>query len=101
MICGVVKRVRDPKWIKDRDEKGSYNNIVLDLFLHDQEVFRRFMRMNYEQFIELTEKIAHICFQNGHSDEKSDMPQTKTCINLKISCNWREFSFIGVPISDQ
>ena len=29
------------------------------------------------------------------SDEESDVPQTKTCINLKISCNWREL------ISDQ
>ena len=34
------------------------------------------------------------------SDEESDMPQTKTCINLKISRNWREFLFTGVPISD-
>ena len=41
------------------------------------------------------------CFQNGPSDEKSDMPRTKTCINLKISCNYREFSLIEVPISDQ
>ena len=35
----VVKRGRDRKWIKDRDEKGAYNNIVLDLFLHDEEGF--------------------------------------------------------------
>ena len=39
-------------------------------------------------------------FQKGYSDEESDMSQTKTCINLKISRNWREFLFIGVPISD-
>ena len=25
--------------VKDRDEKGAYNNIVLDLFLHDEEGF--------------------------------------------------------------
>ena len=42
----VVKRGRDRKWIKDRDEKGAYNNIVLDLSLHDEEGFRRFMHMN-------------------------------------------------------
>ena len=35
----VVKRGRDRKWIKDRDEKGAYNNIVLDLFLYDEEGF--------------------------------------------------------------
>ena len=56
----VVKRGRERKWIKDRDEKGAYNDIVLDLFLHDEEWFRQFMRMNYEQFIELTEMIAPI-----------------------------------------
>ena len=48
----VVKRSRDGKWIKDRKKKGAYNNIVLDLFLLDEEGFRCFMRMNYEQLIE-------------------------------------------------
>ena len=56
----VVKRGRGREWTKDRDEKGAYNNIVSDLFLHDKEGFRRFMRMNYEKFIELTEMIAPI-----------------------------------------
>ena len=48
----VVKRGRDRKWIKNRDEKGAYNNIVLDIFLYDEEGFCHFMRMNYEQFID-------------------------------------------------
>ena len=56
----VVKRGTDRNWIKDRDEKEPYSNIVLDLFLHDEEGFCRFMRMNYEQFIELTEMMAAI-----------------------------------------
>ena len=56
----VVKRGRYQKWIKDRDEKVACNNIVLDLFLHDEEGFHRFMRINYEKFIELTEMIFPI-----------------------------------------
>ena len=56
----VVKRGRYQKWIKDRDKKVACNNIVLDLFLHDEEGFHRFMRMNYEKFIELTEMIFPI-----------------------------------------
>ena len=52
------KRDRDRKWIKYRGEKGTYNNTVLDLFLHDVEGFHRFLCMNYEQIIELTEIIA-------------------------------------------
>ena len=43
-----------------RDEKETYSNIVLDLFSHDEEGFRRFMRMNCEQFLALTEMIAPI-----------------------------------------
>ena len=56
----VLKRGRDRKSIKDRDEKAAYNNIVLYLYLHDEEGFGRFMRLNYEQLIELTERIAPI-----------------------------------------
>ena len=81
----VAKRSRDRKWIKHRGEKGTYNNIVLDLFLHDLEGFHFFLCMNYEQFIELTEMIALI-FPKQISDEENDT-QTKTGINLKISCS--------------
>ena len=56
----ITEEGRDQKWIKNQGEKGSYNNIVLDLFLHVEEEFRRFMRMNYEQFIDLTQMIAPI-----------------------------------------
>ena len=53
------------------------------------------MSLNYEQFIELTEMIAPL-FPKLTSDEESDIPQTSTFIDLKISWNWREFSFIEV-----
>ena len=56
----ITEEGRDRKGIKNRGEKGSYNNVVLDLFLHVEEEFGRFMRMNYEQFIDLTEMIAAI-----------------------------------------
>ena len=38
-----VARGRERKWIKYQYEKRACNNIVLDLFLHDEEGFRRFM----------------------------------------------------------
>ena len=56
----AVKRGRGRKWIKYWDEKGAYNNIVLDLFLYDEEGFHRFVYMNYKQFLELTEMKAPI-----------------------------------------
>ena len=46
--------------VKYRDEKGAYSNIVLYLFLHNKEGFRRFMCMNHEQLFEQTEMIAPI-----------------------------------------
>ena len=46
--------------VKYRDEKGAYSNIVLYLFLHNEEGFRRFMCMNHEQLFEQTEMIAPI-----------------------------------------
>ena len=75
----VVKSGRDRKWINYQDEKSAGNNI----FLHNGEGFCRFMCMNYEQFIELTEMIA-LLFPKKISDEESDIRQTKTSINLKI-----------------
>ena len=58
------------------------------------------MCMHYEQFIELTGMIAPIAFKTEQL-WGSNIPQTKTYINLKTSCNWREVFFIEVPILDQ
>ena len=41
----VVKRGREQEWINDREETGAYSNIVLDLCLHDEEGFLRYMRI--------------------------------------------------------
>ena len=43
----VSKRAKDRRWIRERDEKGAFSNIILDLSLDDLEGFRRYMRMNY------------------------------------------------------
>ena len=91
----VVKRGRDQEWIKDRGEKVTYNNIVLDLFLHDEEGFRCFIRMNYEQFIELTEIIAPIV---SKMDTEGKQYAPKTCITLRFlatreSARSLEYSF--------
>ena len=43
----VAKSGRNRKWIKDRDEKYVYKNIVLDLFLHDEEGLHR-LKWNFK-----------------------------------------------------
>ena len=33
-------------WLRRRDEKGAYNNIIAELRLEDKEHFRYYLRMN-------------------------------------------------------
>ena len=37
-------------WLKRRDEKGAYNNILSEIRLDDAESYRRYLRMNTETF---------------------------------------------------
>ena len=37
-------------WLKRRDEKGAYNNILREIRLDDAESYRRYLRMNTETF---------------------------------------------------
>ena len=87
----VVKRGRDWKCIEDRDEKGAYNNIDLDLFFHDEEGFRRFMRMNYEQFIELTEMIAPIVSKTDTVMRKTICPKQRLALTLRFLATGESF----------
>ena len=40
------RRVWVKKWLLDRNTKGAYASIMNDLRLHDQESFRKYLRMN-------------------------------------------------------
>ena len=87
----VVKRGRDRKWIKDWDEKGAYNNIVLNLSLHDEEGFRRFVHMNYEQFIELTEMITPIVSKTDTVMRKAICPKHRLALTLRFLATGESF----------
>ena len=87
----VVKRARGRKWRNDRDEKGAYNNIVSDLFLHDEEGFRRFMRMNYEKFIELTEMITPIVSKMDTVMRKAICPKQRLALTLRFLVTGESF----------
>ena len=52
----ISRRGKDREWIKEREEKGYFNNIIADLSLGDTESFRRFMRMKHEHFLTLTRR---------------------------------------------
>ena len=44
------RRVWVNEWLKQRSEKGHYNNIVPELRLWDNAGYRRFLRMDSETF---------------------------------------------------
>ena len=52
-------RSKDRKQRKDRKEKGAYINIISDLSLNHPQEFRRFMRMNYDKFLDVRKKDLH------------------------------------------
>ena len=56
----VVKVIKgkDQQWIKEREEKGAFNGIINDLSLNDKEGYRRFFRMDVQQFKEIADVVA-------------------------------------------
>ena len=96
LVDNIIDLVDDKpkgKWItkKGRDRKNSYNNVVLDLFLHDEEEFRRFMRMNYEQFIDLTEMIAPIVSKTDKVMKKAVFPNQRLELTLRFLATLESF----------
>ena len=67
--------------------------------MHDEEGFRRFMSMNYEQFIELTEMIATIVSKTGAGMRKAICPKQKLALTLRFLATGE--SFMGVSILNQ
>ena len=43
-------RGKTRKWIKRRNEKGAYHNLVKELRMEDTAGYKEFMRMDYECF---------------------------------------------------
>ena len=72
-------------------EKGAYDNIVLDIFLHDEEGFRHFIRMNYEQFIDVTEMIAPIVSKTDTVMRKAICPKQRLAWTLRFLATGESF----------
>ena len=45
-----IKRGKTRHWIKRREEKGYFTNIVRELMIEDTTAYREMMRMNHEDF---------------------------------------------------
>ena len=65
-----AKRGKTRKWIKRREEKGYFNNIVEELRVEDTASYREMMRMDYETFQDIltaiTPTISKKQVQGGH-----------------------------------
>lgn len=86
-----VKRGKDRTWIKERKTKGAFNNIFHDLSLNDHDGFRRFMRMNYEQFIELCEYVTPIIQKNDTNMRKAICPKERVALTLRFLATGESF----------
>ena len=94
----VIKRGRDQKWTKDRGEKGVYKNVVLDSLLHDEERFRLFICMNYEQSIKLTEMIAPIVSNSDTVMRKAICPKQGLALTLTFLATGESFHSLEYQI---
>ena len=61
------KRGKTIKWIKRREEKGYFCNIVKELRTEDLSGYREMMRMNYNQFLTMLPVLEpHISKKTSH-----------------------------------
>ena len=79
--------------VKHRDEKGAYSNIVLYLFLHNEEGFRRFMCMNHGQLFEQTEMIKTdpYCVQNRPAMREAIFLKQRITLTLRFLATGKVF----------
>ena len=87
----VVKRGKDRAWIKEHETKGAFNNIFHDLSLNDQEGFRQFMRMNYEQFIEICNYVSPLIIKEDTNMRKSISPKKRLALTLRFLATGESF----------
>ena len=45
-----IRKMWMKDWLRKRDTKGAYNNILPELRLNDHENFRKYLRMNTETY---------------------------------------------------
>ena len=48
-----MKRGKTRDWVKRRNEKGLFSNLVKELSIEDTSAFKEMMRMNYEDFLQV------------------------------------------------
>ena len=53
----VAKRGKTRGWIRRREEKGYFENIITELSIEDTSGFKEMMRMSKEDFIYILEQI--------------------------------------------
>ena len=53
LVGDQVKRGKTRDWVKRRNEKGLFSNLVKELSIEDRSAFKEMMRMNYEDFLQV------------------------------------------------
>ena len=80
------KRGKTRAWIRRRDEKGFFNNIVRELMLEDTVAYREMMRMSYSDFSQILShdnylRLIYTSEVSGDGDRSGDVRCLRSCVN--------------------
>ena len=94
-LDGDKKRKR--MWTKERfgegqrEMKGVYFNLLQELALHDQDEFRRYIRMDNETFLELVRLIKPIIKKQDTVMRQSISPEERLTVTLRYLATGESF----------
>ena len=71
-------------WLANREFKSAYCNTLAELRLHDEEEFRRYLRINTEAYTELIEKVRPVITDKTTFMRKPISAEEKLAVTLRF-----------------
>ena len=91
------KRGKTREWIKRREEKGYFNNIIQELSIEDTAAFKEMMRMFHEEFLHILRSIEKDITPNQVLGEhKVICPKARLAVTIRFLAageTFRSFRF--------
>ena len=92
----VNARGRTREWVKKREEKGVFNNIVYELRIQDSDTYKEMMRMTYDTFCVLLNYIEpYISPTERYFGTKVIKATERLVIDFAISLNHLVINFVS------
>ena len=71
-------------WLANRELKSVYGNILAELRLHDEEEFRRYLRINTGAYTELLEKVRPVITKKTMFMQNPISAEVKLAVTLSF-----------------